>query len=75
MLLTVILIIISFSSPTHSFTSDVKPSFFANPSLQPFFFFKTDYMISQTFTVISEHIRFYFLVFSVLYFLVVISVR
>jgi len=32
--------------------------------LQPFFFFfRTDYMIPQTFTVTSEHIRFYFLVF------------
>ena len=33
-------------------------------ALQPFFFFfRTDYMILQTFTVTSEHIRFYFLVF------------
>jgi len=32
--------------------------------LKPFFvFFRTDYMIPQTFTVTSEHIRFYFLVF------------
>jgi len=31
---------------------------------QPFlFFFRTDYMIPQTFTVTPEHIRFYFLVF------------
>jgi len=28
-----------------------------------FFFFRTDYLIPQTFTVTSEHIRFYFLVF------------
>jgi len=33
------------------------------------------YMFPQIFTVISEHIRFYFLVFSVLHFLVVGSVR
>jgi len=32
-------------------------------------------MVPQTFTVTSEHIRFYFLVFSVLNFLVVVSVR
>ena len=32
-------------------------------------------MIPQTFTVTSEHIRFYFLLFSVLHFLVVGSVR
>jgi len=38
------------------------------------FLFRTDYMIPPTFTVTSEHIRFYFLLFSVLHFLVVISV-
>ena len=33
-------------------------------------------MIPQTFTVTSEHIRFYFFIFfSVLHFLVVVSVR
>ena len=32
-------------------------------------------MIPQTFTVTSEHIRFYFLVFLFLHFLVVVSVR
>jgi len=32
-------------------------------------------MIPQTFTLTSEHIRFYILVFSVLHFLVVGSVR
>ena len=31
--------------------------------------------IPQTFTVTSEHFRFYFLVFSVLHFLIVVSVR
>ena len=63
--LTVILIIISFPSPTLSFILDLKPSFSANPShcSLSFFFFGTDYMIPQTFTVTSEHIRFYFSVF------------
>jgi len=48
--------IISFSSPTLSFIPDLKPFFSANPfPLQPcFFFFGTDYMIPQTFTVISS---------------------
>jgi len=32
-------------------------------------------MIPQTFTVTSEHVRFYYLVFPVLHFLVVVSVR
>jgi len=70
---TVILIIISCPS----FIPDLKPSFSANPShCSLFFFFRTDYMIAQTFTVTSEHIRFYFLVFfSVLHLLVVVSVR
>ena len=63
--LTVILIIISFPSPTHLFIPSLKPSFFCKSfPPQPFpFFFRTDYMDSQTFTVTSEHIRFYFLVF------------
>ena len=65
--LTVILIIISFPSrPTLSFTPDLNPSFSANPShcsLSFFSSFRTNYMIPQTFTVTSEHIRFYFLVF------------
>ena len=46
--------------------------------LQPFFFFfRTDYMIPQTFTVTSEHIRFYFLVFFCFYtiYTVVVSAR
>jgi len=63
MLLTVILIIISFPSPTHSFIPGYKPSFSANPSHCSLFFFRTDYTIPQTFTVTYEHIRFYFLVF------------
>ena len=35
MLLTVILIIISFPSPTHSFIPGLKPSFSANPREMP----------------------------------------
>ena len=62
--LTVILIIISFPSPT-LFHSRLKTVLFCKSfPLQPFFFFfRTDYMIPQTFTVTSEYIRFYFLVF------------
>jgi len=55
----------------------IKTSIFCKSfPLQPFFFFsRTDYTIPQTFTVTSEHIRFYFLVLSVLHFQVVGSVR
>ena len=63
--LTVILITISFPSPTLSFIPDLKPFFSANLfSLQPFFFFfRADYMIPQIFAATSEHVRFYCLVF------------
>ena len=37
--------------------------FYKSFPLQPFFFFMTDYRIPLTFTVTSEYIRFYFLVF------------
>jgi len=58
-MLTVILIIISFPPPSHSFIPGLKPSFSANPSHCSFSFcFRTDYMIPQTFSVTSEHIRF-----------------
>jgi len=40
-----------------------------------FFFFRTDCIIPQTFTVTSSVICFYFFSFSVLQFLVVVSVR
>jgi len=75
--LTAILIIISFPSPTLSFIPDLNPSFFCKSfPLQHFFFFVvTDYMIPQTFTVASEHIRFYFLFFVCFTLLVVVSVR
>ena len=70
------LIIISFPSPT-LFHSRLKTFLFCKSfPLQPFFFFfRTDYMIPQTFTVTSQHIRFYFLVFPFLHFLAVVSVR
>ena len=62
---TVILIIISIPSPTHSFIPDLKPSFSANPSNCSFSFSSSGLTawIPQTFTVTSEHIRFHFLVF------------
>ena len=61
MLLTVILIvIISFQSRTHSFISDLKPSFSANPSHHSLSFSSSGLTtwIPQTFTVTSEHTRF-----------------
>ena len=63
----IIVIIISFPSPTLSFIPDLKPSFSANPShcSLSFFSFRTDYMISQTFTVISENISVFTFSFSV----------
>jgi len=70
--LTVILIIISCPS----FIPDLKPSFSANPSHCSLSFSSgLTTWISRTFTVTSEHIRFYFLLFSVLHFLVVVSVQ
>ena len=65
MLLTVILIIISFPSPTLSFIPGLKPPFSANPSHRSLSFSSSGLTtwIPQTLTVTSEHIRFYFLVF------------
>ena len=62
--------IISFPSPTLSFIQDFKKtSFSVNPfPLQPFFFFfRTDYMIPQTFTVTSSMsvFTFYFFCFTI----------
>ena len=53
--LIVIIIIISFSSPT-LFHSRLKTFFFCKsfPQQLFFFFFRTDYMIPQTFTVTSN---------------------
>ena len=56
----------------------LKPSFSANHSHRSptFFFFRIHYMDSpRLFTVTSEHIRLYFFSFSVLHFLVVVTVR
>jgi len=52
-------------SPTISFILDLKPSFSANPSHRSLSFSSSGLTtwIPQTFTVTSEHIRFYFLVF------------
>ena len=65
MLLNFILIIISFPSPTLSFIPDLKSSFSANPSHCSLSFSSSGLTtwIPQTFSVISEQIRFYFLVF------------
>jgi len=71
-------LVISFPSPMHSlFHSRLNTSLFCKSfPLQPFFFFfSTDYMIPQTFTVTSERFRFHFFSFSVLHFLFVGSVR
>jgi len=71
-------ILISFPSPTHSFIPGLK-SFSSNPSHRSLSFpFLQDwfYGFPRLFTVTSERIRFYFyLFFSVLHFLVVVSVR
>ena len=58
-------IIISFTSPTHSFIPGLKPSFSANPSHCSLSFSSLGLTtcIPQTFTVSSEHICFYFLLF------------
>ena len=75
--LTVTLIIISFSSPTLSFIPNLKPFFLQILPTAAFLFqaFRTDCMIPHTFTVTSSIGCFYFLVFFVLQFLVVVSVR
>jgi len=66
MLLTVILIIIiNFPSPAHSFILGLKPFFSANPSHRSLSFSSSGLTtrIPQTLTATTEHIRFYFLVF------------
>jgi len=59
------------------FIPGLKPSFFANPSHRSLSFSSSGLTtwIPPTFTVTSEHIRFYFLVFLFLHFLVVVSVQ
>ena len=71
MLLTIIpvLIVISFSLPTLSFIPDLKPSFSANPSPTLLQHLLTTW-IPQTFRGLFRLFS-----FSVLHFLVVVSVR
>jgi len=74
MLLTtviLIIIIINFPSPTHSFIPGLKPSLSANPSRHSFSFSSSGLTTWKlTFTATSEHIRFFtFYSFSVLHFL------
>jgi len=73
-----------YAANSHTYYLSITFSLF-HPRLKTFlfcksfppqpFFFTTDYMIPQTFTVTSEHTRFYFSVFLFLHFLVVVSVR
>ena len=77
MLLTFVLIIISIPSP--SLFHHMLKTFFLQilPTVAFLFFFGTDYMDSPhcLLTLLSLSVFFYFLVFSVFYFLVVGSVR
>ena len=74
--LTVILIIISFPSPTHSFIPGLKPSFSANPSHCSLSFFLRDWLRDSP-DFYSYFWAYPFLLFSFLFlhFLVVVSVR
>jgi len=58
---------VTFSLILNDYSSNARFKtflFYKSFPLQPFFFFfRTDYVIPQTFSVTSEHIRFYFLVF------------
>jgi len=73
MLLTtvILIIIINFPSPAHSFIPGLKPSLSANPSHHSFSFSSSGLTTWKlTFTATSEHIRFFtFYSFSVLHFL------
>ena len=73
------LLLFGIPSPTHSFITGLKPSFSANPSHCSPSFLLLKYSLHGfpgLFTVISEHICFLLLVFSLfLHFLVVGSVR
>ena len=68
-LLTVIFIIISFPSPTHSFIPGLKPTFSANPSHRSLSFSSSGLTtwIPQTFAVTSDHL-FLLVSFSALHF-------
>ena len=69
MLLTVILIIISRLSPTHSFIPGLKPSFSANSSHSSLPFLLQAWLCGfpRLFTVTSEHIRFLLFRFFLFY--------
>jgi len=62
---TVTLIIIGIPSPSHSFIPGFKPSFLRILPIAAFPFLLQDWLqgFRRLFTVTSEHIRFYFLVF------------
>ena len=76
MLLTVIRVIISFSSPTHSFIPGLKPSFSPYPSHCSLSFFLQDWLHdSPDFYCYFWAYPFLLFSFSVLHFLVVVSVR
>ena len=70
LVLTVMLIIISFPSPTHSVISGLKPSHSANPSHCSLSFSSSGLTtwIPQTLTVTFQHIRYLLFSFSVLHF-------
>ena len=67
MLLTFILIFISFPSPTHSFSPGSKPCFSANPSHCSLLFLLQDWLhgFPRLFTITSTNIRFLLFSFSV----------
>ena len=72
------LLLFGIPSPTHSFVPGLKPSFSANPSQCSPSFLLLKYLLRGfpgLSTVISEHICFLHLVFCLLHFLVVGSVR
>ena len=71
MLLTVILIIINFPSRTHSFIPGLKPFFSANPSHYSFSISSSGLTTWLLLLLLSISV----FTFSVLHFLVVVSVR
>jgi len=73
--LTVILIIISFPSPTLSFIPDLKPFFSANPSHCSLSFYSSGLTDFPHCLLLLLSISVLLYSFSVLHFLVVVSVR
>ena len=71
------LVVIGLPSPTHSFIEGLRPSFSAGPSHCSLSFSSSGLTtwFPRLFSVTSEHIRLYFLLFFVLHFLVVGFVR